>query len=438
MLRNRVHAVAVVVAVAAAFRPVMPTAAQTRPAAKLADISTTPLPAAPQPSDAFFDDTVVPEIRIAINSRDWQSLQVNYLDNTYYPCDFKWKEQTVRNIGIRSRGTGSRSGQKPGLRVDFDRYTTDQTFLGLKSFVLRNQTQDPSNIHERVSMLLFKRLGLPASREAHTKLYINNSYAGLYTLVESIDKTFLAQTFNDPEGYLYKYDYPADAAPYNLGDRGVDPASYVPLPFKPETHETNPRPEFIVQLVQAVNKSSDAAFRTAMAEFLDLKRFIRHIAVESFVTDNDGFNGDWGMNNFYLYQFSNMKLFTFIAWDKSEAFKGGPEYSIFKNITGAPDNIKNRLTARVLAQPDLYAYYLDTLLEVAASAAEPPAGSADGPGWLEREIQREYLQIRDAAVADPQKTFSNAEFEQAIVDLGVFARHRGDAIASQVAAARTR
>ena len=65
--------------------------------------------------------------------------------------------------------------------MDFDRYTSDQKFLGLKSFVLRNNTQDASNMHERLSMLLFRRLGLPASREAHTKLYINNEYAGLYT-----------------------------------------------------------------------------------------------------------------------------------------------------------------------------------------------------------------------------------------------------------------
>lgn len=54
----------------------------------------------------------------------------------------------MRNAGIRSRGRGSRSGTKPGLRVDFDRYASDQTFLGLKSFILDNLTQDPSGVHE--------------------------------------------------------------------------------------------------------------------------------------------------------------------------------------------------------------------------------------------------------------------------------------------------
>jgi len=400
--------------------------------------SPTPTPAeVTHPWDPFFDDTVLHEIRLAINSKDWQSLQIHYLDNTYYPSDFRWRDQVVRNIGIRSRGTGSRSGVKPGLRVDFNRYVTDQAFLGLKSFVLRNQTQDASNMHERLSMLLFRRLGLPASREAHTKLYINNNYEGLYTIVESVDKTFLQETFDENDGYLYKYDYPSDAQPYYFEDRGSNPDAYVPLPFKPETHETDPRAEFIVQLVQAINQTGDAAFRMVMAEYLDLKRFVQHVAVENFVADNDGFLSDWGgMNNFYFYRFQNKKLFTFIAWDKSEAFKGGYEHSILHNITDGPNANKNRLMTRALSYPDLYGAYLDALLDCARSAAEQATGVTNGPGWLEREIQREYEQIRDAARSDPQKLFTNDEFEQAVSDLSVFARRRGDFVTSAVGAAR--
>src|SRR5262249_19115251 len=105
---------------------------------------------APDPADPFFDDTVLHDIFITINSRDWEGLKEHFLENTYYPCDFKWKGITVRNIGIRSRGTGSRSGTKPGLRVDFDRYTTDQKFLGLKSVILRNNTQDETGMRERI------------------------------------------------------------------------------------------------------------------------------------------------------------------------------------------------------------------------------------------------------------------------------------------------
>ena len=90
------------------------------PQAALAQTTPPPAPVA-DPADAFFDGTVLHDIFLTINSRDWASLKEHFLENTYYPCDLKWNDQTVRNIGIRSRGTGSRSGVKPGLRVDFDR-----------------------------------------------------------------------------------------------------------------------------------------------------------------------------------------------------------------------------------------------------------------------------------------------------------------------------
>jgi spore coat protein CotH len=126
----------------------------------------------------FFDDSTLQEVRLSISSRDWEALKEHFDENTYYPADFRWHNEVVRNIGIRSRGVKSRSSVKPGLRVDFDRYTTGQRFLGLKSVVLRNNTLDASNLNERLSTLLFRRMGLPVSREAHTTFYVNNEYAG--------------------------------------------------------------------------------------------------------------------------------------------------------------------------------------------------------------------------------------------------------------------
>ena len=50
----------------------------------------------------------------------------------------------------------------------------DQKFLGLKSMVLRNNTQDPSNLHEILSLSFFRRMGLLAPRKAQARLFVNN------------------------------------------------------------------------------------------------------------------------------------------------------------------------------------------------------------------------------------------------------------------------
>src|SRR6185369_15966754 len=99
----------------------------------------------------LFNADVVQEIRLSINSRDLVELHERYQENTYYTADLTWQGQRVRNVGVRSRGTGSRNGIKVGLRDDFDRYTTGQTFLGLRSLILDNNWQDPSLLAERAA-----------------------------------------------------------------------------------------------------------------------------------------------------------------------------------------------------------------------------------------------------------------------------------------------
>jgi hypothetical protein len=304
----------------------------------------------------------------------------------------------------------------------------------LKSFVLRNNIQDPSEMHEWLSMSLFRRMGLPAPREAFARLFVNNEYVGLYTIVESVDKSFLARQYGEDSGYLFDYDYPADAAPYYFEDRGTNPASYVALPFKPETHEDDPHPEVIVNMVQTINTSSSAVFRTAVTEFVDLTQFIRHVATEVFLSEQDGVIGDWGMNNFFIYRPAGSNQFRWIVWDKSQAFVQGPAFSIWHNLTDVPAANRNRLMSRSLEYPDLRNLYLDTLLEAGLSASETVPG--DPRSWLEREIDRGYALISPSVLADPLKPYTNDQFVAEVEYLRLFARQRTPIVNAEVAASR--
>jgi hypothetical protein len=393
-----------------------------------------PPPVEPDAAAPFFVDTQLEEIRLLINSRDWETLKATFRTNAYYPADFKWRDTLVRNVGIRSRGNGSRSGVKPGLRIDFDRYSTKQKFLGLKSLVLRNNVQDPSSLRERVSMLFFARMGIPAPRELHAKLFVNSEYAGLYTVVEAVDRAFLMRVFGEDKGYLFDYDYDPATPPYYMEYRGSDPSKYVPQPFSPETNELDPHPEIIERLIYTVNSVPAASFRSAIEEYLDVGAFIRYVAVETFLGETDGFIGEWGMNNFYLYRPPQSNRFTILPWDKSQALFGSPALTIWHNITDVPEANRNRLMTRLLESPDLRSLYLDTLASAARSASE--AAPADPRGWLEREIEREALQVRDAVYADTSKPYTNAEFEATVEALKVFARQRPGFVLAEAAQSR--
>jgi hypothetical protein len=69
-----------------------------------------------------------------------------------------------------------------------------------------------------------------------------------------VDKNFVKRVDGEDGGYLYKYDYNVNDKPWYFDDRGSDPKLYVPSPFKPETHELDPRPEKLAELVQIVNR----------------------------------------------------------------------------------------------------------------------------------------------------------------------------------------
>ena len=145
------------------------------------------------------------------------------------------------------------------------------------------------------------------------------------------------------------------------------------MPFKPQTHENDPQGEVLERLFWTANQAGNAVWRTAMEEFLDLRKFLKHVAIENFLADQDGIAGDYGPNNFYLYRFEKKNLFTFLPWDKSQAFweSPSPNFFIFRNIDDGPMTHRNRLSMRALDDAELREFYLDTLLACADLALEP-------------------------------------------------------------------
>ncbi|MEK7406804.1 MAG: CotH kinase family protein [Acidobacteriota bacterium] len=371
----------------------------------------------------LFDGKVLHEVRLAIHPADWRRLQEHYLDNTYYPCDFEWRGRIVANSGVRSRGRGSRSADKPNLRLDFNYFEAKQEFLGLKAINLKANNQDASLLRERLAMAFFQRVGLPAPRVAHARLYVNDEYAGLYLIMEEVDKRFLKRTLDQDDGYLYKLEPPGK--PYHFEYFGPDPALYSPSPFEPKTHEKDPDPAPLEAMLRLINTSSDADFERVVGEYLDLRLFLTYVAVESVLADYDGVLGTAiGTNNFYLYRFERSTLFQFIPWDKDGAFNW-EKRSVWD---GADLNV---LMRRATALPELRRVYLDALLSAAAAL----------DGWLEQEILRQYEQIRTAAYEDSHKLLmeagvlkpsSNAEFEASVLRLLDFARLRADFVRREV------
>ena len=391
-----------------------------------------PLQGFAQTSDDLFNGNVLQEVRLYTHPHDWVNLRLHYLEDTYYAAEFHWifngRDIFTPQVAMRSRGLGSRSPIKPSLKIEFSRYESQYNFLGLQNLVLRGNTQDASMMHERVAMEFLRRLGIPAPREAHARLFVNDAYEGLYTVVEQIDPLFLQNHLGENGGYLYNYTY---ADPFVFEYRGPDPATYSPSPFKPENHFVDPNPAPIEAMVRTINQASDSQFQAMVSQYVDLNGFVREIAAENFISEQDGIIGDYGLNNFFLYRFQNSLVSTFLPWDKSNAF-WAIDWPILHNVH------TDVLSKRALAIPSLLALYSDTL-RIAADAA-----GGEG-GWLEQEIMKEYRQIRQAAYEDGNKLCdpgasgllrpcSNDQFDGEVGYMIQFAQQRAANVQAQLAA----
>src|SRR4029079_6508692 len=104
------------------------------------------------------------------------------------------------------------------------------------------------------------------------------------------------------------------------------------------------------------------------------------------------------MNNYELYQRQGSTVHVMIPWDKSEATRFGPTYSIFHNLNDVPASQQNRLMGRIMGLRDILHQDIDVLVKTPNSQSELIAG--DGRGWMEREVERENTQIQDAVLAD--------------------------------------
>jgi len=358
----------------------------------------------------IFDPTVLHEARLDLDPAAWQALRDAYLSNQYYAANFNVDGAAIAQIGVRSRGEGSRNEEKPGLKLDFNKYVPGQEYYGYKTMVLDNLVTDASMIRERLAFLVYEAMGIPAPRNAYAKLTVNGQYWGLYSLVEPISKPFLKSRLGEESGNLFDYEW---SFHYDLGFLGGNPNEYVPLPFQPETNEDHKDvADGLVAFIEAVNNAPSAGFSSTIGARIDVDRFLTHVAVENALAEADGIVGDQGINNFYLYEYGQKNRFVFIPWDKDSTFRSG-SWPLFRNLE---DNV---LTSRLVADPAKRQVYVDAVVRATTSYVNPR--------WLTPQLETAYQQMRAAALADARKPFSNGQFEAAVDGVrGVIAAREHD------------
>ena len=360
-------------------------------------------------AEPIFNVRVLHETRIEMSPDDWQALRDNFRTNQYYAANVSFDGELVEQVGVRSRGKGSRDETKPGLRLDFNRYGKGRDFHGMKSAVLDNEIQDTSLLREALAYDVFQAMGIPAPQIAYTRVTVNGDYWGVYAQTEDVRKSFLMERYGENTGNLFSY---AWGGAYDMSWRGEQPEQYVPIPFEPKTNEDSLDPTELIDFIRAINEAPDATFVNEISNYLDLEKFLTYLAVEDAIAETDGFLGDQGMNNYYLYQHDGSSRFEIIPWDKDTAFQA-PAWPLFRGVEG------NLLVTRLLNIEGLRGLYV--------AAVRRAVKDFVNPRFLTPRLEANYRLIREAVLQDTKKPYSNDEFELAVVGLrGVIASREQD------------
>ena len=327
-----------------------------------------------------FQDDLLPRIDIWLPPDSLAQLLAPGNEELDYPWHATFvfnngaQADTVTEIGFRLRGNTSLYARKKSFKVSFNSYVPGRKWEHLEKLNLNGEHNDPTVARSKIAWDLLRRMGVPAPRANHVRLYINGAYFGLYVNVEHIDEQFVQLRFGNNDGNLYKCLWPAD-----LAYKGADPDLYKAAFSGRQAYElvTNlPANDYsdLAHFIDVLNNTPLPDLPCALEAVLDVDTWLRVMAFDVLAGNWDGpvFN----KNNFYLYHNTANGRFEVIPYDLDNTLGIdwlGMDWSMRNIYAWAPGGGELRpLYTRVLQVPEYknrFSYYVKSFAGVLFSDA---------------------------------------------------------------------
>jgi len=243
-------------------------------------------------------------------------------DKTYELATIVFNGDTLDSVGVRYKGnstyyfTAAFESPKFPLNIDLDLIYNDQDILGYNKVKLSNSIFDPTFVKENLGYLT-QSYYLPTPETGYMTISINGEELGLYTSVESINKSFLTKHFGNSDGTFFKCEpqfqfgevYDADPNLVWYGEDSLDYEYQMGYELKSESGWND-----LLDLIYTLNFNIDN-----IENVLNVDRALWFFASSMVMPDLDNYTGMY-IHNYYLYKNSETNLFEVIPWDKDQTF----------------------------------------------------------------------------------------------------------------------
>lgn len=221
------------------------------------------------------------------------------------------------NVGVKYKGNSSYDATSPKnpLHISLDKFQ-DQNYQDIKDIKLSNCYDDPSMIREVLSYQILKDY-MECPQANFAKVFVNETYMGLYSNVEDISKSFCADRFFSKKGNTFfkcsPVVKPGPNTKSNLKYISSDSTAY----YNFYELKSNSGWSDLISLANTVSNNP-----TAAPNELDMDRLIWMLAYNNLLVNLDSYSGAF-CQNYYLYK-DNTGLFNPIIWDLNLSFGGLP------------------------------------------------------------------------------------------------------------------
>ena len=302
--------------------------------------------------DRVFGLTKVHKIHLTLSSAEWSVLQTSAVRSGgatggsdyrladgrmihvgsgfggYFPwvhadarvddADFKGE---FKDVGIRYKGNlsfQSSSAAAPlfaNFKLKIDQHDAKGSWDGERTFNFHAGVVDNSRMRDALAYAVFRGAGVPAPRTAYAELIFTvpgvyqSVSAGLFTMIEDVNKKFLSITLPPGTGLLMK----PEGLRGGVQSFGDDWSRYIAA-YRPDREATPHEQQRLIEFGRIISQPDVALFRSKVGTYLDVEEFLRFIAVNALIVNSDSYLG--GGHNFYLYLDPKDDKFRFIPWDQ--------------------------------------------------------------------------------------------------------------------------
>lgn len=352
--------------------------------------------------DSIWNVSIIHDIYLNFTQTGFYDSLVNtHTTDTYMKCDMIMDGRIMPTIGAKFKGNSSfnNSSIKKSMKLDLNYYTAGQNYDGIKKLNLNNGFKDPSFLREKIALDFMNAHNVNAPRCTFVRLYLNNTYWGLYALVEDIDSKFLKQHFPDNNGNLYKGDPTGDLKWY-----GSSASSYYSH-YELSSSSTVIDWSDIVHFLDLGNNTSTTSYFDSLETVLDSWSFLNYLAAQNIFANLDSYAGSG--HNYYAFDDSTYFRFRWIAWDVNESFGNfnmsmsltqieNLNYDYLSTPTNRP------IAMKMFADPTYHSMYITSFCNMM-----PDFNNAT----LDPIIDSLANAIRADVYADPNKFYTNQQFE---------------------------